>query len=169
MEIWKSLHFIGYPKYEVSNMGRVRSLNANNTGQTRILRFGHSGKYPKVVLCNERGCKDFRVNRLVAITFIPNPDNLPEVNHKNGDPGNNCADNLEWMTGEDNKLHAVNTGLTLKGERNGNAKLTDEQAQWIREHYIPRHPQYSQAALARKFNVSPYCIYSIVNNVWRKQ
>lgn len=55
--------------------------------------------------------KNFLYHRVLAETFIPNPNNLPQINHKDGNPLNNSLDNLEWCTAKDNNIHAINTGL----------------------------------------------------------
>lgn len=97
MEIYKSLSVIGYPMYEVSNLGNVRKASTK-----QLLKFQDDGGYYRVSLsCN---CKQrhFRVHRLVAIAFIPNPDNLPEVNHKDKCRTNNVVSNLEWCSGRYN-------------------------------------------------------------------
>ena len=72
--------------------------------------------YLQVGLSN-KGDKTFRVHRLVALTFIPNPYNLPQVNHKDGNKKNNCVDNLEWISNYDNMQHAVKLGLTKRKNR----------------------------------------------------
>ena len=97
-EVWKDIQ--GYEgKYMVSNWGRVKSLNYNRTGKERILKAGDNGHdYLFVCLCKDGKVKECRVNRLVAQAFLPNPDNLPEVNHKDEDKQNNCVDNLEWCS-----------------------------------------------------------------------
>lgn len=95
MEEWKNV--IGYEGlYEVSNLGRVRRVNKG------LLKLQNNQGYNQVYLykCGIR--KGIRVHRLVAQAFIPNPDNLPEVNHKNEDKMNNSVDNLEWCTAKYN-------------------------------------------------------------------
>ena len=97
-EIWKPVrNYEGL--YEVSNMGRVKSLNYNRTGKERIMKGLDNGHgYLFVQLCKDGKAKNCRINRLVAMAFIPNPDNLPEVNHKDKIRTNNRVDNLEWCT-----------------------------------------------------------------------
>lgn len=108
-EIWKDIE--GYEGlYQVSNMGRVKSLTRNRRGrnnapnpiQGRILKQHIYFGYCYISLCKNRKYKGFRVHRLVAHAFIPNPDNLPQVNHRDENKTNNCIDNLEWCDGEYN-------------------------------------------------------------------
>lgn len=105
-----------------------------------------------------------RIHRLVALAFIPNPDNLPEVNHKDGNKKNNCVTNLEWVSGLENLQHAWNTGLIygLKGQENGRSKLNDEQVKEIRNKYTGKKGEIAQ--LAREYNVSWTLIKFIVTN-----
>ena len=102
-EIW--LPVVGFEGlYEVSNKGRVRSLFK---GKNRILSM-FAGTYYNVNL-NKRGVHSRSdVHRLVAKAFIPNPDNLPEVNHKNEDKLDNRVENLEWVTHKYNIAYSHN-------------------------------------------------------------
>lgn len=110
-EVWKPIE--GWEdRYEVSNMGKVRSLNYHMTGKAKELSPISSGKgYLMVGLCRDCKMKWAKVHRLVASAFIPNPENKPQVNHKNGVKIDNRADNLEWVTDGENLRHAYDTGL----------------------------------------------------------
>lgn len=95
MEIWKDIK--GYEGlYQVSNYGRVRSLNYNRTFKCVILKQNNVRGYKQVGLHKNGNLKNFFVHRLVATAFIPNPENLQEVNHKDENPQNNNVENLEW-------------------------------------------------------------------------
>ena len=111
-EIWKPIK--GYELlYEVSNFGRVKSLRKTNNQYSEHVTHGSSdGKhgYLKVKLKNETGNKTFQVHRLVAEAFIPNPNNLPQVNHKDENKKNNNVENLEWC----DHLYNVNYGTRTK-------------------------------------------------------
>lgn len=98
--------------YEVSNTGKVRSLNYNKSGRTRELkqRINRYG-YCVVTLHIEGKQKYPTVHRLVAKAFIPNPDNKPQVNHKSGVKTDNNVENLEWSTTSENVKHAFDNGL----------------------------------------------------------
>lgn len=122
-EIWKDI--CGYEGlYQVSNFGRIKSVDRiiKNTGTKsgeyhvkekikKISEYKSRGGYCGVTLYRNNNGKSYRVHRLVAQAFIPNPENKPEINHIDGNKKNNCVDNLEWVTGEENTLHAWDIGL----------------------------------------------------------
>jgi len=118
-EIWKPIpNFEGL--YEVSNLGRVKALKRKkncNRGwgwiKEHIMKqTTANSEYYRVPLTNKEHLKKYYlVHRLVAQAFIPNPNNLPQVNHKDGNKSNNCVNNLEWITREDNIKHAYKMGL----------------------------------------------------------
>lgn len=105
-EIWYPIK--GYESlYEVSDQGRVRSLKF---GKERILKpIRNTSGYLQVFLCKNGEKKTYRVHRLVAQTFIPNPHNLPEVNHKDENKENNSVHNLEWCTNKYNINYGTRT------------------------------------------------------------
>lgn len=89
--------------YEVSSLGRVKSLNYNHTGAEKIMKPGKDKHgYLLVQLCKDGKIKGLLVHRLVAAAFIPNPNNYPYINHKDETPLNNCIKNLEWCTAKYN-------------------------------------------------------------------
>lgn len=102
METWKAI--AGYEGlYQVSNLGRVKSLNYNHTGTERILMSRKNrGGYLYVNLHKDGQRKTITVHRLVATAFISNPNNLETINHKDEVKTNNTVSNLEWMSIKDN-------------------------------------------------------------------
>jgi hypothetical protein len=129
---WKDVE--GYEEcYQVSDSGEVKRIKTENS----LLQHESNRKYLRVTLSKNGKYRKFSVHRLVAIAFIENPNNLPQVNHKDGDVLNNSASNLEWCTQSENQKHAFRTGLQLpvKGESHGNCKLTDEEVIEIRSLY----------------------------------
>lgn len=105
-----------YPSYEVSNLGRVRNSKQNpkrvKTGHIFKLNTSTNG-YQYLTLSSPRVYA--LVHRLVAETFLPNPDGKPCVNHKDGNKTNNVVGNLEWVTWSENINHAITTGLLKHG------------------------------------------------------
>ena len=112
MEIWRDI--IGFEgKYEVSNKGSVKTLSYKRTGKERILSERIVGGYNRVALYRNNKPENKYVHRLVAEHFIPNPNNLKEVNHIDGNKLNNCVENLEWVSAKQNSTHAVISKLRV--------------------------------------------------------
>ena len=110
MEEWRDIKgFEG--KYMVSNLGRVKSLNYHRTGKEKIMKGNANGDgYLYVTLSKDGKVKTCRINRLVAQAFLENPNNLPEVNHKDENKYNNCVENLEYCS----RSYNVNYGTGIK-------------------------------------------------------
>lgn len=167
-EIWKDVP--GYEgRYQASSAGQIKALPRRR--KNGAFRDGGLLKqqswplgYKKVTLSNDIYVhKTFFVHRIIAMTFIENPDNLPFVNHKDENPSNNCVDNLEWCT----RVYNANYGHRLekvRGENNKNHILTEVQVKEIREKYIKNSRKFGQPALAKKYGVSRGSIEKIVNN-----
>lgn len=110
----------------------------------------------------------YLIHRLIAATFIPNPENKPFVNHKDGNKKNNHIFNLEWVTRQENEDHAVNIGKKPKGEKNGGSKISNQDAEYIRKNYTKTGQRKSNAnLLAKKFNISRSQVQRIARNVSR--
>lgn len=93
MENWKFIN----ANYEVSDKGNIKSVNYRGTGKSAIRKQSISKNgYMRVILSDNGKNKTYFVHRLVAAAFIPNPDNLPQVNHKDENKSNNHVNNLEW-------------------------------------------------------------------------
>lgn len=107
MEIWKDIE--GYEGlYQVSSEGRVKSLNYNRTGEEKIMKGTKNNKdYFTVSLCKEGKTKTFSIHRLVATAFLPNPNNLPQVNHRNEDKTDNRVENLEYCDSKYNNNYGT--------------------------------------------------------------
>jgi hypothetical protein len=171
-EIWK-FHpkCIGY--YLVSTFGRVKSV------EREIYREYKNGKkdmmktkerimkmtltfdgYHQLCVRIEGKVVCVRTHRFVAETFIPNLENKPEVNHKDGIKTHNFVDNLEWVTAKENVRHAFDTGLNniQKGENARNVKLTDEKVLEIK---IKLKDGASQKELANEYGVGQATISNI--------
>ena len=160
-EEWKDIeNYEGI--YQVSNFGRIKSFHED---KIRICKPSISNMgYLKVTLCKNGVKKSFAVHILVARAFILNPENKPQVNHKNCDKLNCTVDNLEWVTNGENQSHAWKMGVKkpLFGERSPHAKLTNEEVKQIREMYKWHDKEFNQHTIAKMFGVSPATINSIV-------
>lgn len=153
----------GFEDYSISCCGNV-------IGPRKELKpqYDKDG-YPKVHLYLNGKMYNKFVHRLMAEAWIPNPNNLPIVNHIDGIKSNCHVLNLEWCNQSHNELHAHRTGLKhgMKGESNPRHKLTDKQVLEIKAKYIPF--KYSMYKLAREYNVSPTIICYVINNkTWVK-
>jgi hypothetical protein len=158
VEEWKDI--LGFEElYQVSNLGNVKGLKRG-----KLLKFG--GDRYHIVSLNNCSRKSMLVHRLVAFAFIPNPENKPWINHKDGNRYNNAASNLEWCTHSENIKHAFLTGLIPKptGSKNGASKLTEQD--------IPKIKRLREKGLLLKdigtmFGISAQQVFKIcANQIW---
>ena len=144
-------------RYQVSNRGRIKSLPRkvnNNTGtlviKEKILkqRMDFKGYMRIDINDNEGNHKYLGVHRLVALAFIPNPENKPQVNHIDGIKNHNTVDNLEWATNSDNQLHAYRTGLNYVTGKAGKSKRAVLQIDPKTKEIVNEYPSIADAAKA---------------------
>ena len=165
-EIWVTIK--DFEDYQVSNLGRIKSLSSRSHYVTKekILKPQIGEYYLHVDLYKDKKDHTKTIHSLVAKAFIPNPNNLPEVNHKDGNKYNNNVTNLEWSTFSDNTKHAYRMGLMkgMKGEKSPQSKLTDIQVKEIRE----LKGKLIQQEIADIYNVCRQTIsYIHLNKIWK--
>lgn len=165
-EVWRAISgFEG--SHEVSNMGRVRTIEREWIGVTptghaarrkvkpRVVkqRISENG-YMRAALCVDGKAHSVLTHRLVATAFVPAEYERAQVNHKNGDKTDNRVENLEWSNGSHNQLHAIETGLVRvrRGTERGMAKLTDDKVREIRRLIAAG---MVQRRIAEQFGVAP--------------
>lgn len=167
-EIWKNLIYQNkqYKIFKVSNTGLVKNINTNVTYKLNK----NSKGYIVIRLSLENEKISISVHKAVAETFIPNPNNYPVVNHKDGNKTNNVVENLEWCDIKYNNKHARDNGLKLPsyGENNGRAKLKEKDVFNIRMLYKKGDKKFGAKPLARMFNVSSTNIKKIVDGIFWK-
>ena len=159
-EIWKDIKsYEG--KYQISNFGRVKSFQK---GRVFILKTWKIPKgYVRVALYKNGIHSQKFIHVLIAQAFIPNPLNLPEVDHINNIPYDKRIENLRWATRSQNAKYAIEIGAQKIGVDSPNSKFkSEEDIRFIRENYKPRDEKFGGKALAKKFNVSPSAIGHII-------
>lgn len=164
-EIWASLDFLGFPKYAVSNQGRLRGPRGILSGA-----INKDGYYQHILNDGKRRKSVLR-HVLVATCFVPNPnsDKYTQVNHKNLNKLDCRAENLEWVTPKQNTQHSLhNNPKHTIGTNNGQAKASPEIVREMRKLYVPGHSEFGVAGLARKFGLSETATRNIVNGKWWK-
>lgn len=161
-EIWKDI--VGFEGlYQISNYGNIKSFVKNNKGKPmkqRILR-----NYMSIGLTKNKKQYTFFVHRLVAETFIPNPNNFPCVNHIDGDKLNNSINNLEWVTYSENSKHSIyildnKKPPKHKGENNHFSKHNEKEIEELRK---KRKMGYTLKQLANEYNYTIGHICNICN------
>lgn len=168
-EVWRPV--VGYEGlYEVSNLGRIRSLEATVRGPhgskqrkpAALLIIYMGGNYPTVKLHRNDKGKTIRVHRIVLEAFVgPCPKGMECRHFPDGNHTNNRLDNLSWGTKKENAADRELQGQTQRGESNRMAKLTVEVVRKIRELYATG--EYSQKRLGDMFGVRQTAIFKIVN------
>lgn len=158
--MWKQIQNLDY---EINPEGTVRKISTNYVRKTNKKKDG----YIHIGLTKDKKQKYFLLHRLLAITFIPNPDNKLYVNHKDSDRQNNSLSNLEWVTSAENVKHGYESGYASnKGSKNGFSILKEEQVLEIRKRRAEEKLSYQK--LAELYNVSYGCIAGIIQRInWK--
>lgn len=166
-EIWKDI--LGYEgKYKISNLGKIFSVKklgsgGDRTGRIMKLKIDKNG-YCYINLFNAAKRRTFKIHRLVALHFISNGDNKPQVNHIDFDRKNNRVDNLEWCTSSENHKHTWINGrgynpLHEKGLSNPNTKY---HLDIIKEMILLRDNKMSYPKIANKFGCSHSTVQRLI-------
>ena len=172
-EIWKTPIVNGepYENYQVSNFGRLMSLNYKRTGKSELLQPGkRKDGYLQVALCKNKIPQDFLLHRIIAETFLPNPENKPCINHKiEGDEGktinmvffnedgsiNKEKSTIEWVTYEENNNYA--TRNERAGKTNTNGKCSKKVLQFTLDDEFVREWPSIQECGRNGFKQSAVC------------
>lgn len=170
-EIWIEVE--ANSRYEISNLGKIRAkemILCGQNGRKRIIKSHiikqhlDSDGYLTMTRYEEHKNIKSHIHRMLAIAFIPNPLNLPQVNHKNGIKTNNDLDNLEWCTVSYNVSHAFKNKLNNHiGEKHYMSKLNTKEVLEIRNNVDNK----TEIELSKKYKVSSSTINKIINNKTR--
>ena len=168
-EVWKDIE--GYEGlYQVSNFGDIKSLpkvRRNRSGtyiqKEKLLKLSNTSTgYKKVELYKDKKRKSFKVHRLVAQAFIPNPENKREVNHIDGNKHNNKVNNLEWVTSSENKIHAFKMDLNpTKRDLDENEIIRMYCEEKMSIHQIAKELNVADCAIIRRLKANDIEIKSI--------
>lgn len=169
-EIWAKLVYPNIPdnlnRFEISTYGRLKNVKTQYIYKPTVLNTGYCSV--RTTLGSRDNKISILIHKAVAYTFLDNSNNLPEVNHKDGNKTNNHLDNLEYCTSHENQQHKYDMGLfdvsRISGENNGVSKLTWNDVKYIRENYVPYSNEFSSRNMAKKFDVGRRTILSIIHN-----
>jgi hypothetical protein len=161
-----------FENYFVDKAGNVFSNRQGKLKKLSLILTKYG--YYEVTLCGEKQVRK-KIHRLIGEVFIPNPDNKLQINHINGIKTDNRVENLEWVTSQENHLHARKEGLILKppienkrflrkngsGEQNSRSKLTEQDVRNIRKNTDNKTHQ----ELAKEYLVAPSTISGIIARI----
>jgi hypothetical protein len=153
-------------RYKISNKGVIISFNRKSlqNNPDKMNPYIDTVGYRSVSLHENGKPKYMRLHRLLCIHFLPNPNNYPFVNHKDGNKLNSCLSNLEWCTAKQNLNHATEMGLiNNRGEGSFHAKLKNEDVIELRR--LRSEDKWTQLEIAKKYNISRRHVSDIVNRV----
>lgn len=158
MEEWKTLFYNGrcYADYEISSFGRLRNRENKQLCKVYTNALGYKCYYKP--LGKDRKRVWWYIHRCVACSFLQNNDNLPDVNHKDGNKENNYINNLEWVSHKENMNHAKRKGL-FKSRPGCKRKLNDDEVRYIRRNCT----RLSDYKMSKMFGVSKKTIWSVRN------
>lgn len=162
-EQWKDVSVLDN-LYEISSNGNLRRKSIEKEKENKSLKsFPDKDGYLKVCI-NLNGYKNLAIHRLVAIHFIPNPENKKEVNHKNGIKTDNRILNLEWCTRRENQIHAIKNKLQpiRKGSQRGKVCKLKETIVLEIKRRLANGEKYT--VIYKDYGVSPTTIYDIFKN-----
>jgi hypothetical protein len=155
----------GYDNYFIDDNMNVISTKKNNPKTLKF--FKRDNGYLQVMLCSKGKIRTHKVHRLIAETFIPNPDNKPQINHINGIKDDNRIDNLEWVSSSENIQHAYDIGLRIprKGVDINTSRLIENEVLEIR-HLLKEG--LSMNKISKIYKVSPCAIFDFKHNItWK--
>lgn len=161
-EEWRTVS--EFPNYEVSDRGRIRRI----TYLAQYPQTGPDGGYACVRIYDKGTRYERKVHRLAALAFIPNPNNLPLVNHKDFDRMNPDIENLEWAShrGNFDYSRARHKAAVPRGEKHGLSKLTPPQVHCIRT--FARWTHWRQRSIGKRFGITQHSVWMIVQRLtWK--
>lgn len=152
----------GFPNYLITRCGNVVNKRTKRILKNSINKDG----YAKIRLSDSQKKKSYSVHRLVGMAFIKNPNNLPQINHLDGNKKNNKVTNLEWCDQSENSKHSFRIGLQSNvGIKNPAAKLNEQQVREIRAKYSPGVVTIKQLSI--EYNVGETTIGRVLKTHWK--
>jgi hypothetical protein len=153
------IRIYGFSRYEINRFGVIRNTLTNREISVNVNDYG----YIRASLYDDDGRRRTpTVHRLIGNAFIPNPNNLETINHKDGNKLNNSIDNLEWMSRSDNLIHAYRTGIKPHPTR----KLSVDQVHNVRQLWSTG--KHSKKELSGKLNIGVTLIHQIIKRkIWK--
>ena len=131
IEIWANVLELPYEVSNFGNVKRVSNMPYKHKNREYIKPYLNNKGYMCINLYKNSKVHKFQVHRLIAVYFLPNPNNLPEINHIDGNRLNNDIDNLEWCTRQQNMQHAWDTGLFINRHANASIKRKKSTSKYI--------------------------------------